>query len=139
MSVKQPPLFLTDNIKMDRIPTKIKWKIHALFALGYSKKKKTNRVGRRRGVEDILFLKNPWNFSFFTLFLEIRDKFVFKVKLNPWKFHKIVSDPSEIPRPKTKTPLEIPHCFFFFTLGNPTSFLGNPQKIHMLFLWYPWP
>ena len=29
---KKPyPLFLTDNIKMDRIPTKIKWKIHALL------------------------------------------------------------------------------------------------------------
>ena len=104
------------------------------FCFGLFQKKKTNRVGRGRGVEDILFLKNPWNFSFFTLFLEIRDKFVFNVKLNPWKFHKIVSDPSEIPRPKTKTPLEIPHCFFFFTLRNPTSFLGNPQKIHMLFL-----
>ena len=37
MSVRQkknpPPLFLTDNIKMDNIPTKIKWKIHALFKL----------------------------------------------------------------------------------------------------------
>ena len=41
MSIKQPPppptkppsptLFLTDNINMDRIPIKIKWKIHALF------------------------------------------------------------------------------------------------------------
>ena len=33
MSIKSPPtpLFLTDNIKMDRIPTKIIWKIHAPF------------------------------------------------------------------------------------------------------------
>ena len=85
--------------------------MHALFALGCSKKnKQTNKQGgEREGVEDI-FWKNPWNFSFFTLFLEIQDKFVFKVKLNPWKFHKIVSDPSEIPRPKSKTPVEIPHC-----------------------------
>ena len=28
-----PPLFLTANIKMERIPTKIKWKIHALFTM----------------------------------------------------------------------------------------------------------
>ena len=33
LSNPQPPtpLFLTDNIKMDKIPMKIKWKIHSLF------------------------------------------------------------------------------------------------------------
>ena len=32
MSVKQPsPLFLTDNIKMNGIPTKNKWKMHTLW------------------------------------------------------------------------------------------------------------
>ena len=37
MSVNSPPsphpLFLTDNIKMDRIPTKIRWKVHVPFIL----------------------------------------------------------------------------------------------------------
>ena len=28
-----PPLFLTDKIKMDGIPTKIKWKLHSFFTL----------------------------------------------------------------------------------------------------------
>ena len=40
--------------------------------------------------------------------------------------HKILLDPLEIPRPKAKTP------------RNFTSFLINPWKFHMLFLWYPW-
>ena len=83
----------------------------------------------------MLFWKPPLGFFiFFTLPLEIPDK----TKLNPWIFHKIVLDPLEIPRPKTKTPLEIPHYFFLVTLGNLTSFLINPWKFHMLFLWYPW-
>ena len=30
---KNPHLFLTDNIKMNRIPTKIKWKVHTFFPL----------------------------------------------------------------------------------------------------------
>ena len=36
LSVKKKPptpLFLTDNIKMDRIPIKIKWKVHTFFTL----------------------------------------------------------------------------------------------------------
>ena len=37
MSVKQkknqPPLFLTDNIKMGKTPTKMNWKIHVPFTL----------------------------------------------------------------------------------------------------------
>ena len=36
------------------------------------------------GVEDIIFWKLPWNFSFFTLSLEITDK----TKLSSWIFHK---------------------------------------------------
>ena len=31
--LSEPPLFLMDNGKMDRIPTKIKWKIHTFFTL----------------------------------------------------------------------------------------------------------
>ena len=103
--------------------------MHALFALWYSRaEKQTNRVGRGRGVEDILFwtLLPPLNFSFFNFI--------------PGNSRQIclLSNPYKIPRPKTKTPLEIPH-YFFFTLGNSTSFLDNPWKFNMLFLWYPWP
>ena len=40
---------------------------------------------------------------------------------------------------KTKNrPLEIPHYFFLATLGNSASFLINPWKFHMLFLWFLW-
>ena len=45
---KPHPLFL-DKIKMDEIPTKIKWKkIHTLFTLGYFRK-------NQNGVEDMEF------------------------------------------------------------------------------------
>ena len=64
------------------------------------------------------FEKPPGIFYFFTLTLEIPEK----TKLNPWIFHKIVLDPLEIPRPKTKTP------------GNSTLFfLGHPWKFHFVF------
>ena len=60
----------------------------------------------------------PGIFHFFTLPLEISDK----TKLNPWIFHKIVLDPLEISRPKTKT------------LGMSTLFfLGHPWKFHIVF------
>ena len=73
-----------------------------------------------RGALRIYFLeKKPGIFHFFTLPLKISDK----TKLTPWIFHKIVLDLLEIPRPKTKT------------LGNSTLFfLGQPWKLHMLFL-----
>ena len=49
-------------------------------------------------------------FHIFPVPQEIPDK-----KLHPWKFHKIVINPLEIPSPKTKTP------------GNSTLFfLGHP-------------
>ena len=55
---------------------------------------------------------------FFTLPQEIPDK----AKLNPWIFHKIVLNPLEIPRSKTKTP------------GKSTLFfLGHPWKFHFVF------
>ena len=83
--------------------------------LGYSRKK-TNRGGGE--AEDITFENPPGIFNFFTLSLEIPDK----TKLHYWKFHKIMLDPSEIPRPKTKT------------LGNsPSFFLGHPWKFHSAF------
>ena len=80
----------------------------------------------------IYFFENPPGiFHFFTLPLEILDK----TKLNPWIFHKIVLDPLEIPRPKTKTPGNSTHIIYFLvTLGNSTLFLINHWKFHMLFL-----
>ena len=81
----------------------------------------------------IYFLKTSLEFSFFTLPLEIPDK----TKLNPWIFHKIVLDPLRFQGPKQR-PLEISHYFFLVTLGNSASFLINPWKLHLLFLWYPW-
>ena len=66
------------------------------------------------------FEKSPGIFDFFTLPLKIQDK----AKRNPWIFHKIMSDPLEIPRPKLKTP------------GNFTLFfLGHPWKFHFVFNW----
>ena len=64
-----------------------------------------------------------WNphariFLFFYITLEIPDK----TELHTWKFHKIVLDPWEIPRPKTKTP------------GNSTLFFfWSPLEISLRF------
>ena len=72
-----------------------------IFSIGLFQKK------TKRGVEKIgTFLeKNPGNFSFLTLPLEISDK----TKLHLWELHKIVL------RPKTKN------------LGNSTQFaLDHP-------------
>ena len=41
----------------------------------------------------------------------------------------------QFPNPR---PLEIPHYFFLVTPRNSTSFLINPWKFDILFLWYPW-
>ena len=78
--------------------------------LGYSRKK-PNIGNWRHGI-----------FHFFTLPLEIPDK----TKLHPWKFHKIVLDPSEIPRLKSKTPGK----FTLFYLGYP---IPHPQPPPCLF------
>ena len=58
-----------------------------------------------------------------------------KNKAHPWKFHEILLDPLEMPRLQKPKPLKVPHYFFLVTLGNCTSFLINPQKLHVLFLW----
>ena len=72
--------------------------------LGYSRKKPN--IGHwRHGI-----------FHFFTLPLEIPDK----TKLHPWKSHKIVLDPLEISRLKSKTPGK----FTLFYLGYP---IPHPQ------------
>ena len=77
----------------------------------------------------------------------------FILLLYPWKFQTKQSFTSgnstklcyilwklqaQKPRPKTKRPGEITHCFFLVTPGNSTSFLINPWKFHMLFRWYSW-
>ena len=82
--------------------------------------KKLKQVGRRGTGLRIFFCENsPGIFLFsFTLPLEIPDK----AKLNPFIFHKIVLDPLEISRPKTKIHGN-PHYFFLVTLRNFTSFL----------------
>ena len=85
--------------------------------------KKSKQRGGRGGLR-IYFFDNPhppWKFSFFTLPLQIPDKTI----LNPWILNKIVLDPLEISRPKTKTPGNST-LFFLVTLGNSTSFLINP-------------
>ena len=91
--------------------------------------KKSKQAGLR-----IYFFENPHGiFQFLTLLLEVSDK----TKLNPWIFHKLCLIPCKFQGQKQR-PLEIPHYFFLVTLGNSTSFLINPWKFHMLFLWYPW-
>ena len=55
--------------------------------------------------------KDPWNFQIYHFTpLQIPDK----MKLHPWKFHKIVLHPLEFPRSKAKTH-GIPHDFFWIT------------------------
>ena len=61
-----------------------------------------------------MLLLTPLKYFIFTFPLEIPDK----TKLHPWQFHKIVLDPLEIPRLKTKTP------------RNSTFFLGHRWKFH---------
>ena len=66
-----------------------------VLILGYSRKKSNKEEGWLR----TYFFENPPGI-FFTLPLEISDK----TRLHAWKFHKIVLDSLEIPRPKTKIP-----------------------------------
>ena len=63
----------------------------------------------------IYFFEHPSGIlHFFTLPMEIPEK----AKLKPWIFHKIVLDPLEIPRPKTKAP----GISVLFFLGHPLKF-----------------
>ena len=72
------------------------------------------------GVKDILFWNRPGFFRFLTLSLGILDK----LKLHPFKFHKIVLHPLEILRPTTRTP------------GNSTwIFLDHPWKFQVVYNW----
>ena len=89
--------------------------------MGYSRKKPNG------GLKAYFFEPVPGIFHFFTL-----PQGNSRQKAPPWKVHRFLLDPVEIPNPKL---LEIPHYFFLVTLGNSTSFLMNPWKFHMLFLW----
>ena len=83
--------------------------------MDYSRKKVKGGGG---GLRTYFFETPPGIFHFFTLSLENPDQ----TKLLLWKFHKIVLDPLEIPRPKTKTP------------GNSTLFsLGHLWKFNFVF------
>ena len=123
--LSSPQGFILENLLFSNI---MRASLHIYadeITLGYSRKKI-----QTWGVEDILFWKPPWNFSFFTLPLEIADK----TKLNLWIFHKIVLDPLEIPRPKAKTPSTL----FLLVHPRKSHFVFNwPRKLHMLFLMIP--
>ena len=85
------------------------------------------------GVWGYTFLKTPWNFSF--------------CYFTPGNSRQNKAQPLDIPQicvrslwkfqGQKQRPLEIPHYFFLGNHGNSTSFLINPWKFHMLFLWYP--
>ena len=67
------------------------------------------------------FEKTPGIFYFFTLTLEIPEK----NKAQPLDIPRIcvrLDHPLEISRPKTKTPVEIPHYFFWSPLEIPLRF-----------------
>ena len=86
----------------------------------YSRKIQTE--GRRGGLRKYFFQKNPGNFGFVTLSLEVLEK----AKLHFWIFHIVVWHPLEIPRWKTKTD------------GNTTwFFLDHCWKFHFFFNWLP--
>ena len=72
------------------------------------------------GLSTYVLEKDPWNFKFVTLPLEIHEK----IKLHPWQFHKIVLHPLEFPKRKSKTD------------GNSTLFfLNHLWKFHFFFYW----
>ena len=71
---------------------------------------------------------------FVTLPLEIPEKTSFQ----PWKFCKIVCNPLEIPRSKTKAQENFTLVFLYKTPINSTSFLIGPWDFHVSFLQYPW-
>ena len=87
--------------------------IHGIV-MGYSRKKTKQGGG---WLETYIFELPLEFFIFFTLPLEISEK----IKLHPWKFHKIVLHLLEIPRPKTKT-----------TGNSSLFFLGHPWKFYFV-------
>ena len=80
--------------------------------------------------------KNPSNFFVFYFTLEILDK----TKLHPWKLHKVVLHPLEIPEPKPKNPLKFHMILSWSPLEISLAFSINswPWKLHMLILLHSW-
>ena len=101
-----------------------RWSLCLNIPLNGLFQKKSKQGG---GVEDILFRNPippplPLHQGFFLFFFTLPQEIPDKAKLNPWIFHKIVLNPLEIPRSKTKTP------------GKSTLFfLGHPWKFHFVF------
>ena len=93
------------------------------------------RKRQTRSVEDILFWKSPWNFSifYFTPGNSRRNKAPTQKIPQIFLLLDLLESQGQKPRR-----LEIPDYLFLVTLWNCTSFLINPWKFHMLFLWYPW-
>ena len=87
-----------------------------------SKKVLTNGLFQKKkltgGLRTYFFEHPPRVFRFFNLPIEIPDK----IKFHSWKLDKIVLHPSQILRPKTKTPGKSTRCF-----------LDHPWKFHVVF------
>ena len=86
--------------------------------MDYSRKKQTG------GLRTYYFEKTPGIFRFFTLPLEIGAK----IGLHPQKLHKIVLQPSEILRPKTRT-TKNSKLFFNLSSENPLAVSSIPLEI----------
>ena len=84
-----------------------------------------------RGLRRAYFLKTSLEFQprFFILPLVFPEK----TRLHPRNSTILGYNPSEILRPKTKTPLEIPHDFLI-NPGNSALFLINPCENPLLFI-----
>ena len=84
--------------------------------------------------------KDPWKFGAIELSYPPRVRVRATVKLSATFFHD-ESSITIIGKYKRAIALEIPHYFFIFSCcswsplaGNPTFFLINPWKFHMIFL-----
>ena len=69
----------------------------------------------------------PGIFHFFTLSLEIPDK----IKLHPWKIHKIIFNTLEIQKPKSKTPWKFHIILSWSHLEIPLSVKGLSERVRM--------
>ena len=79
------------------------------------------------------FEKTPGIVRFVTLPWEIPDK----MKFRNWKFHQIISHPSEFPRPKTKTHGNSTLFFSWSCLKIPLLFLLTPGVSRFYFFQSP--
>ena len=104
--------------------------ILSMTSIGLLQKKKT---GRRGGWLKTYLFENPlgiFRFFSFTPGNSIQNKAP-RIKI-PNNFVRLLGNSKGKNHDLSKF-----HYFFSVTLGNCTSFLINPWKFHMLFLWYP--